>query len=146
MARVISFFLERHQFRILRICIGILFLWFGGLKFFPGLSPAEGLASTTIEILTFHLIPDWMIMPGLATMEFALGLLLVFSKEFKLTFWLLLFHMCCTILPLFILTDVTFKSFPFQLTMEGQYIVKNIVIISAAFVLLFQRKNNRIHN
>lgn len=146
MARVISFFLERHQFRILRICIGILFLWFGGLKFFPGLSPAEGLASTTIEILTFHLLPDWMIMPGLATMEFALGLLLVFSKEFKLTFWLLLFHMCCTILPLFILTDVTFKSFPFQLTMEGQYIVKNIVIISAAFVLLFQRKNNRIHN
>lgn len=146
MARVISFFLERHQFRILRICIGILFLWFGGLKFFPGLSPAEGLASTTIEILTFHLLPDWMIMPGLAAMEFALGLLLVFSKEFKLTFWLLLFHMCCTILPLFILTDVTFKSFPFQLTMEGQYIVKNIVIISAAFVLLFQRKNNRIHN
>lgn len=146
MARVVSIFLERHQFRILRICIGILFLWFGGLKFFPGLSPAEGLASTTIEILTFHLLPDWMIMPGLATMEFALGLILVFSKEFKLTFWLLLFHMCCTILPLFILTDVTFKSFPFQLTIEGQYIVKNIVIMSAAFVLLFQSKNNRIHN
>lgn len=146
MARVVSIFLERHQFRILRICIGILFLWFGGLKFFPGLSPAEGLASTTIEILTFHLLPDWMIMPGLATMEFALGLILVFTKEFKLTFWLLLFHMCCTILPLFILTDVTFKSFPFQLTIEGQYIVKNIVIMSAAFVLLFQSKNNRIHN
>ena len=146
MARVISFFLERHQFRILRICIGILFLWFGGLKFFPGLSPAEGLASRTIEILTFHLLPEWMIMPSLAIMEFGLGLLLVFSREFKLTFWLLLFHMCCTIMPLFILTDVTFKSFPFQLTIEGQYIVKNIVIISAAFVLLFQSKNNRIHN
>ena len=146
MARVISFFLERHQFRILRICIGILFLWFGGLKFFPGLSPAEGLASRTIEILTFNLLPEWMIMPSLATMEFGLGLLLVFSREFKLTFWLLLFHMCCTIMPLFVLTDVTFKSFPFQLTIEGQYIVKNIVIISAAFVLLFQSKNNRIHN
>ncbi|MBO6661440.1 MAG: doxx family protein [Roseivirga sp.] len=146
MTRYITFFLERHQFRILRVCIGILFLWFGGLKFFPGLSPAEGLASTTVEILTFHLFPEWLIMPSLATLEVGLGLLLVFSKEFRLTFWLLLFHMACTIMPLFILTEVTFKSFPFQLTMEGQYIVKNIVIISAAFVLVFQRKSNRIHN
>lgn len=146
MTRVISFFLERHQFRILRICIGILFLWFGGLKFFPGLSPAEGLASRTIEILTFHLLPEWMIMPSLAILEFSLGLILVFTKEIKFTFWLLLFHMCCTVMPLFVLTEITFKSFPFQLTIEGQYIVKNIVIMSAAFVLLFQNKNNRIHN
>lgn len=146
MARAISFFLERHQFRILRICIGVLFLWFGGLKFFPGFSPAEGLASTTVEILTFNLLPQWLIMPSLASIEVGLGLLLVFARGFKLTFWLLLFHMGCTIMPLFILTDITFKSFPLQLTMEGQYIVKNIVIISAAFVLLFQNKNNRIHN
>lgn len=146
MTRAITFFLERHQFRILRICIGILFLWFGGLKYFPGLSPAEGLAFTTVKILTFDLLPDGLIMPGLATVEVGLGLLIIFSREFKLAFWLLLFHMCSTIMPLFILTDITFKSFPFQLTMEGQYIVKNIVIIGAAFVLLFQSKNNRIHN
>ncbi|WP_420388443.1 doxx family protein [Roseivirga sp.] len=146
MARVISFFIERHQFRILRICIGILFLWFGALKFFPGLSPAESLATQTIQIMTFNLMPQGMIMPSLALMEVGLGLLLVFSREFKLTFWILFFHMCCTIMPLFILTEITFKDFPFQLTIEGQYIVKNIVIISAAFVLLFQKKNNRIHN
>lgn len=146
MTRAITFFFERHQFRILRICIGILFLWFGSLKYFPGLSPAEALASTTVKILTFELLPEWLIMPGLASLEVGLGLLIIFSREFKWAFWLLIFHMCSTIMPLFILTDVTFKSFPFQLTMEGQYIVKNIVIIGAAFVLLFQSKNNRIHN
>lgn len=146
MTRAITFFFERHQFRILRICIGILFLWFGSLKYFPGLSPAEALASTTVKILTFELLPERLIMPGLASLEVGLGLLIIFSREFKWAFWLLIFHMCSTIMPLFILTDVTFKSFPFQLTMEGQYIVKNIVIIGAAFVLLFQSKNNRIHN
>lgn len=146
MTRAITFFLERHQFRILRICIGILFLWFGSLKYFPGLSPAEDLASITINILTFKLLPNWLIMPGLASLEVGLGLLIIFSREFKWAFWLLLFHMSSTIVPLFILTEVTFKSFPFQLTIEGQYIVKNLVIIGAAFVLLFQSKNNRIHN
>lgn len=146
MTRAITFFLERHQFRILRICIGILFLWFGSLKYFPGLSPAEDLASITINILTFKLLPNWLIMPGLASLEVGLGLLIIFSREFKWAFWLLLFHMCSTIVPLFILTEVTFNSFPFQLTIEGQYIVKNLVIIGAAFVLLFQSKNNRIHN
>lgn len=146
MARAVAIFLERNQFSILRICIGILFLWFGALKFFPGLSPAESLASQTVDILTLHLLPDAMILPSLALLEFGLGVLLVFTKEYKLTFWLLLFHMACTIMPMAVLPEVTFKSFPFQLTIEGQYIVKNIVIISAAFVLLFQHKNNRIHN
>ncbi len=146
MARGVSIFLERNQFKILRLCIGVLFLWFGGLKFFPGMSPAESLASRTVDILTFHLLPDVVIIPSLAILEFALGVLLVFTREFKLTFWLLLFHMACTIMPMFILPEVTFKNFPFQLTIEGQYIVKNIVIISAAFVLLFNHKNNRIHN
>ncbi|GHE56745.1 MULTISPECIES: hypothetical protein [Roseivirga] len=146
MARVVSVFLERNQFKILRICIGVLFLWFGGLKFFPGLSPAESLASETVDILTLRLLPDAMILPSLALLEVALGVMLVFTREFRFTFWLLLFHMLCTIMPMAVLPEVTFRSFPFQLTIEGQYIVKNIVIISAAFVLLFHHKSNRIHN
>ena len=146
MARVVSVFLERNQFKILRICIGVLFLWFGGLKFFPGLSPAESLASETVDILTLRLLPDAMILPSLALLEVALGVMLVFTREFRFTFWLLLFHMLCTIMPMAVLPEVTFRSFPFQLTIEGQYIVKNIVIISAAFVLLFHHQCNRIHN
>lgn len=143
MARVAALFLERHQFGILRICIGILFLWFGALKFFPGVSPAEGLATETVDILTFRLFSTSFLYTSLAVLEFALGLLLVFGREFKVTFWLLIFHMICTIMPLFVLREVTFVNFPYQLTIEGQYIVKNIVIISAAIVLLFNHKQSK---
>ncbi len=127
-------------FYFLRISIGILFLWFGGLKFFPGASPAEGLATQTIDLVTFQLLPDALILPSLAILEFVIGVLLVFSREFKFTFWLLMFHMLCTLLPLFILPEITFNQIPFQLTIEGQYIVKNLVIICAALVLLQHHK------
>lgn len=129
-----------NPFYFLRISIGILFLWFGGLKFFPGASPAEGLATQTIDLVTFQLLPDALILPSLAILEFVIGVLLVFSREFKVTFWLLMFHMLCTLLPLFILPEITFNQIPFQLTIEGQYIVKNLVIICAALVLLQHHK------
>mgnify|MGYP005847768453 CR=1 FL=1 len=128
--------LKKNPYSLLRISIGMLYLWFGGLKFFPGASPAEALASQTIELLTFHLLPDAFIIPSLAVLEFIIGILLVFTREFKVTFWLLMFHMLCTLMPLFILPEITFNQIPFQLTIEGQYIIKNLVIISAALVLL----------
>lgn len=143
MARVAALFLEKHQFGILRICIGVLFLWFGALKFFPGVSPAEALATETVDILTLRLFNRPFLYTSLAIMEVALGSLLVFTREYRVTFWLLIFHMFCTILPLFILREVTFVHFPYQLTIEGQYIVKNIVIISAAIVLLFNHKQSK---
>lgn len=146
MARAVVQFIERNQFPLLRISIGILFIWFGALKFFPGVSPAEGLATKTVELLTFHLFPIAWIIPSLALLEVTLGLMLIFRINFKISFWLLIFHMVCTITPLFILKEITFNQFPFQLTIEGQYIVKNIVIICAAFVLLFQHQSNRYQN
>ncbi|MFT7380717.1 MAG: putative membrane protein YkgB [Roseivirga sp.] len=129
-------FFERHQHQLLRISIGILFIWFGLLKFFPGASPAERLATDTIQILTFHLIPAAINFKILATLELLLGILLVFSKEYKITFWLLVFHMLATFTPIFIQSDVTFKEIPFKLSLEGQYIIKNLVILCCAFILL----------
>ncbi|MBO3699253.1 doxx family protein [Roseivirga sp. E12] len=140
MRGVVSSFLSKNQFRLLRYSIGILFVWFGMLKFFPGVSPAEGLATDTVRILSFGLLQKALSLKLLAILEVGLGLLLMFTKEYRITFWLLLFHMACTITPLFVLPEVTFKSIPFQLTIEGQYIIKNFVIISAAFVLLFAHK------
>ena len=137
--------MAKNKFTILRYSIGLLFVWFGMLKFFPGVSPAEQLATDTITILSFGLIKPMISIKLLATLEVGIGILLFLTKEFKFTFGLLIFHMACTILPLFILSEVTFKSFPFQLTIEGQYIIKNFVIIAAAFVLLYARKSNRIH-
>jgi len=86
MGRVAAIFLEKYQFGILRVCIGILFIWFGGLKFFPGLSPAEALATETVDILTLRLFPRQFLYSSLAILEFALGILLVFTREFRITF------------------------------------------------------------
>ena len=141
MKRSVRLFLLKYQFRLLRNSIGILFIWFGILKFFPGVSPAEDLATETIRILSFDLLQKNLSLPLLAIIEVGLGVLLVFTKEYKATFWLLIFHMACTITPLFLLPEVTFKKIPFQLTIEGQYIIKNLVIVTAAFVLLFAHKN-----
>jgi len=141
MKRSVRLFLLKYQFRLLRNSIGILFIWFGILKFFPGVSPAEDLATETIRILSFDLLQKNLSLPLLAIIEVGLGVLLVFTKEYKATFWLLIFHMACTIMPLFLLPEVTFKKIPFQLTIEGQYIIKNFVIVTAAFVLLFAHKN-----
>jgi uncharacterized membrane protein YkgB len=137
-------FFERHQYQFLRISIGILFIWFGLLKFFPGASPAEKLATDTIQILTFNLIPAIINFKILAGMELLLGILLVFSKEYKFTFYLLVFHMLATFSPLFILSDITFKQIPFKLTLEGQYIIKNLVILCSAFVLLLGHRAKAI--
>ncbi len=137
----ITSFLSKYQFTLLRISIGILFIWFGLLKFFPGVSPAEDLATETIRIMSFGILKKGISLKLLAILEVGLGVLLTFTKEYRATFWLLLFHMACTIMPLFILPEITFKSIPFQLTIEGQYIIKNFVIVSAAFVLLFAHES-----
>lgn len=140
MRKTVGSFLYRNQFRLLRYSIGILFVWFGMLKFFPGVSPAEGLATETIRILSFGILQKAVSIKLLAVLEVGLGVLLMFTREYRFTFWLLLFHMAATIMPLFILTEVTFKVIPFQLTIEGQYIIKNFVIICAAFILLFAHR------
>ena len=145
MGRKLNSFIAKHQFLLLRYSIGLLFVWFGMLKFFPGVSPAEKLATDTISILSFGLLKPALSIKLLATLEVGLGVLLFLTREYKFTFGLLIFHMACTILPLFVLSEVTFKSFPLQLTIEGQYIIKNFVIIAAAFVLLYARQNKRIH-
>ncbi|MCE7992622.1 MAG: doxx family protein [Roseivirga sp.] len=143
MVKSIERLFVRYQYHILRICIAILFLWFGALKFFPGVSQAEELAIRSIGVLTFDLIPDAVSIKLLAFLEVSIGILLIGFREYRLTFWLLLFHMVCTITPLFLLQSITFRQFPFQLTLEGQYIVKNIVIICAAFMLLVAHRSEK---
>ena len=53
----ITNWMARHGLPLLRISLGIVFLWFGALKFFPGLSPASDLAARTIEMLSFGTVP-----------------------------------------------------------------------------------------
>jgi len=114
----------------LRVGLGVIFFWFGVLKFFPGLSPAENLVRNTI----YFFDPD-IFVPILAAWEALIGVGLMTGKFMRLTLLLLFLQMPGTALPLLILPDVVWNVFPYGLTIEGQYIVKNLVLIGAGLVL-----------
>lgn len=119
----------------LRLAIGIIFIWFGAVKFLKDMSPAETLAIKTIDKLTFQLLTDDIIRIGLAIFEVMIGLGLMFRLFLRTTIIILFLHMLGTFTPLFFFPDEIFYRFPYSLTLEGQYIIKNIVIIAAGMVI-----------
>jgi uncharacterized membrane protein YkgB len=121
--------------RVLRISIGIIFTWFGFLKFFDGLSPAEGLATKTIDTVTFGILPEHIIIYGLATLETIIGIGLLFNIFLRETLYLLYLQMIGTFLPVFLFPSEVFLRIPYAPTLEGQYIIKNLIIISAGIIL-----------
>lgn len=121
--------------QLLAISIGIVYLWFGALKFFPNVSPAEDLAKNTIDLLTFHLIPSDVSIILLALWETVVGALLITNIYRKSSVILALVHMVFTIFPLLFFTEQVFENLPFHLTLLGQYIIKNLVIIAGLLVV-----------
>jgi uncharacterized membrane protein YkgB len=124
-----------NPFKILSISIGIIYVWFGVLKFFFGLSPAEQVASQTIHQLTFGLLPDNIAIATLATWECVLGIMLILRRYMKLVLILMFTHMCFTFTPFIFFPHQTFMHLPYDFTLLGQYIMKNIIIISSGIVL-----------
>ncbi|MGQ0604339.1 MAG: DoxX family membrane protein [Anaerolineales bacterium] len=127
--------MARYGVVALRISLGVVFFWFGVLKFFPGLSPAQDLATRTIGILTFGLVPPSVSIPVLAAWECVIGLGLITGWFMRATLLLLFLQMLGTVTPLFFFPAETFTRFPYAPTLEGQYIIKNIVLVTAALVL-----------
>lgn len=141
---LITGFMVRYSIIFLRISLGINFFWFGILKFFPGLSPAQGLAAKTIEVLSFGLIGSEISVPMLALWECLIGLGLISGKFLRLTLFLLFLQMAGTMTPLVLFPAETFVRFPYAPTLEGQYIIKNLVLISAGLVVGATVRGGRI--
>ena len=131
---IITDWMARYSMVVLRFGLGVVFVWFGALKLVPGLSPAEDLVRKTIYFIN----PD-IFLPILALWEVVIGigfLIGLFTNRFqRLTIFLLFAQMGGTVLPLFLLPEACWTSFPFGLTLEGQYIIKNLVIIGSALVI-----------
>jgi uncharacterized membrane protein YphA (DoxX/SURF4 family) len=127
--------MARNGITLLRWSVGIVFLWFGVLKFFPNLSPAELLAARTIEALTFGIVQPNVSLPVLAAWEVAIGLGLITGLFPRVVIALLLAQMAGTLTPLLLFPQETWSRFPIAPTLEGQYIIKNMVLISAALVI-----------
>ena len=131
----ITHWMEFHGVSMLRRSLGVVFFWFGVLKFFPGSSPAEALAARTISELSLGMVPASVSVPVLAGWECLVGLGLLGGWFMRATLALLWAQMIGTVTPLFLFPKETFARIPFEPTMEGQYIIKNIVLVTAAFVV-----------
>ncbi|MEM9001110.1 MAG: DoxX family membrane protein [Bacteroidota bacterium] len=113
-----------------RISFAIIFFWFGILKPF-GWSAAEGLLKATVAWLPFGSPDAWLTVIG--WWEVVIGLTFLFHKTTRIAIALLFFQMVGTFMPLFFLPGVTFQNGNYLMpTLEGQYIIKNVMIISAA--------------
>jgi uncharacterized membrane protein YphA (DoxX/SURF4 family) len=133
--RRITRWMAEHGLTLLRLALGAVFFWFGVLKFFPGASPAEELAGRTIETLTFGAISQDAALMILAVWEVAIGIGLFLGRWMRAVLLLLFVQMLGTITPLFLFPSETFTTFPIAPTLEGQYIIKNVVIVASAIVL-----------
>ena len=131
----ITDWMARHGITLLRISLGVIFLWFGVLKFFPGLSPAQSLAARTIDMLTFGMVPASVSVPMLALWECAIGIGLLTNLFMRTTLLFLFVQMMGTITPIFLFPSEVFTVLPYAPTLEGQYIIKNIVLVSAGLVI-----------
>jgi len=128
---------------LLRLSLGSVFLWFGLLKFFPDLSPAEVLARRTLEALTWGYLPPPLALPLLAFWESAIGVGMLLGVYPFLTLALLFLHMGGTFTPLFLFPQDVFAHIPYAPTFEAQYILKNLVFLSAGCVLGASHRRGR---
>ena len=131
----ITQWMASHGLRLLRSSRGVVFLWFGGLKFFPGMSPASDLAARTISALSLGTVTAGVSVPLLAAWECLIGVGLILGIFMRATLLLLALQMAGTLTPLVLFPGEVFTRVPYAPTLEGQYIIKNAVLISAAIVL-----------
>lgn len=134
-AALITAWMARNGILITRIALGVVFLWFGALKFLPGMSEAEDVARRTLATLSFGLLPPQICLYLLATWECAIGVGLLWGRFLKITLGLMFLQMMGTFLPLLLFPSETWKHFPYAPTLEGQYIIKNLVLIAAGIIV-----------
>ena len=130
----IAGFMRQWGLVAVRAAFGIIFIWFGILK--PlGLSAAEPLVKATVQWMPFFQPEGWVALIG--WWEVAIGMAFLFRKTLRIAIALLFLQMIGTFMPLVLLPSVTFQAghIPYAPTMEGQYIIKNLLIIAAAFVV-----------
>lgn len=127
--RRIAGWMQRNGLFVLRIALAIIFIWYGILKPF-GMSPAAELVRKTV-----YFVPPDLFIPILGWWEVAIGVGLLYRPLNRTAIFLLFLQMPGTLLPLVLLPEVCFTQIPWGLTLEGQYIVKNAVLIGAALVV-----------
>ena len=121
--------LDEYSVPLLRYSLAIVFFWFGVLK------PIGVSSATEIVSKTVYFLPPEVFVPVLGVWEMVIGVCLLHKRLLRAGIALLLLQMAGTFLPLVLLPDVSFVTFPLVPSLEGQYILKNLVLISGALVV-----------
>ena len=125
-------FIARYGLTFLRFSIGILFLWLGVLKLFPGVSPAEPIMRAGMP----QFLPMGYFIPFAGVWEVIIGLGFITGLFPRLILGMTIVTLCTTLSIFVLAPTLIWHQFPFILTFEGQYVIKDIVIISSALALL----------
>ena len=127
--------LVAHSIQLLRIAVGLVFLAFGILKFFPGVSPAEELTIKTTDALSFDLIPGHIAIVLIASQECIIGLLLITGRFLRIAIYLLAGQLIGIFAPLALFTGRLFAGPHNAPTLEGQYVIKDVILVASGFVV-----------
>lgn len=132
--------MNKNTARLLRGALFIVYFWFGALKLL-GLSPATQLVHDLFDV-TVPLIPFGTFFVLFSAFEVVLGIAWLFPKLTRLAFWATMLHLLSTALPLVMLPGQVWTGFLVP-TLEGQYILKNVLIVAAAYALYAHRSRGR---
>jgi uncharacterized membrane protein YphA (DoxX/SURF4 family) len=127
--------LVAYSIPVLRVALGGIFLAFGLLKLFPGLSPIEDLATRTTEALSFGLVSGRAAMVVIATLECLIGLSFVTGRFLRVGVWLLGAQMLGAMSPLVLFPGELFSGSLHTPTLAAQYIIKDVVLVAAGMVI-----------
>ena len=130
---IIARWMSKWSIPAIRVSFGVIFIWFGILKPLD-ISSAESLLKATVVWMPFGSPDFWLIVIG--WWEVIIGVTFLFKRTTKIAIGLLFLQMFGTFMPLILLPEITFQNGNiFTPSLEGQYIIKNVMIISAALVL-----------
>ena len=123
-------FMQAYGVRMLRVALGVVFIWFGALKLI-GHSPVYDLVARTV-----YWLPPKFFVPFLGVWEVAVGLGLLMRVALRLTLFLFWLQLAGTFLVLVLHPGIAFQGGnPLLLTMEGEFVIKNLVLISSGLVI-----------
>ncbi len=124
--------LERQSVDILRVSLGLVFLAFGVLKFFPGASPAEDLVIRTIDRLSLGVVGGQAALLITAVLECFIGITLITGQLLRAGLAVLGMSLVGILSPLVLFFGDLFPGTP---TLEAQYVFKDIVLAAAGLVV-----------
>lgn len=127
--------LVTHSIPILRVCMGIVFLGFGVLKFFPGISPIEVLATKTTTMLTLDQLRGHSAMNFVAALECIIGICFISGRFLRVGVWLMGAQMIGAMSPLVFYSAELFPGPLHAPTLAAQYIIKDIILVAAGLVI-----------